>query len=188
LPACLAAAREGLSGIHILPDPYDAEMDWTPVSKWAGRAADAGLGIAAHAGEFSTANIAAALRTPGLTRLGHAVYAARDPWLVEQVANSGVTVECSLSCNVVLGAVESYEDHPIQQFIAGGIPVTLSTDDPVRVVTTIGREYAIAAALGFSEEELLGFTRNGLRASFAPAARRDALLATIDSERARQGE
>jgi adenosine deaminase len=180
LPACLAAARAGLAGIHILPDPYDGEMDWTPVYAWAERAADAGLGIAAHAGEFSTANIAAALRTPGLTRVGHAVYAAREPRLLEQLARSGVTVECSLTCNVVLGAVDAYEEYPLHQFIAAGIPITLNTDDPVRVATTIGREYAIAAALGFGEDELRGFTRNAVRVSFAPGSRRDALLAVID--------
>lgn len=180
LPACLAAAREGLAGVHILPDPYDDEMDWAPVYQWAERAADAGLGIAAHAGEFSPANIAAALRTPGLTRIGHAVYAARDPRLLELLARSGATVECSLTCNVVLGATASYEAHPVRQFIAAGIPVTLSTDDPVRVATTIGREYAIAAALGCGADDLLRFTRNAVRASFAPPARRAAIMAALD--------
>jgi adenosine deaminase len=92
LPACLAAARDGLAGIHIIPDPYAAEMDWTPVYDWATRASAAGLGLAAHVGEFDTTNIAAALQVPGLTRLGHAVYAAENPWLLEQVARSGVTV------------------------------------------------------------------------------------------------
>jgi adenosine deaminase len=118
---------------------------------------------------------------PGLTRLGHAVYAAHNPWLLEQVARSGVTVECSLSCNVVLGATDTYEDHPIRKFVTSGISVTLSTDDPVRVATTIGREYAIAAILGFTADNLRGFTRNGVRASFAPLARRTAILADIDA-------
>ena len=59
--------------------------------------------------------------------------------------------------------------------------MTLSTDDPVRVATTIGREYAIAAALGFGADDLLGFTRNAVRASFAPSARREALLAALDA-------
>jgi adenosine deaminase len=117
----------------------------------------------------------------GLTRLGHADYAAHNPWLLEQVARSGVTIECSLSCNVVLGATDAYETHPIRQFVATGIPVTLSTDDPVRVATTIGREYAIAAILGFTAEDLRGFTRNGVRASFAPQARHTAILADIDA-------
>jgi adenosine deaminase len=67
--------------------------------------------------------------------------------------------------NVVLGATEAYKAHPIRQFGTSGIPVTLSTDDPVRVATTIGREYAIAARLGFTMEAILIATReNGGRA------------------------
>lgn len=176
LPACIAAARDGLAGLHIIPHPYDAEADWTPIYRWVERAADAGLGLAAHAGEFSAANIAAALDVPGLTRIGHAVHAARDPWLLEKLARSGATVECSLSCNVVLGAVETYEDYPIREMMAAGIPVTLSSDDPVRVATTIGREYAVAAALGFTPEELLAFTENGVRASFAAPGRKAEIM------------
>ena len=179
LEACLLAAREGLAGIDFRVDPYDTEADpslWAIAYRWAERAADAGLGITVHAGEFSTANLAAALHTPGLRRLGHVVYAARDPMLLEQLARSGVTVECCLTANVILGGSPSYESHPIRQFVAHGIPATLNTDLPVHACTTIGREYAIAAALGFSPGDLLEFTRNGVRASFASAERRTALL------------
>jgi adenosine deaminase len=181
LPACLAMAQEGLAGIHIIPDPYDTEADWSPVYRWAERAAAAGLGIAAHAGEFSSANIAAALRVPGLTRIGHAVYAAHESGLLEQLARSGVTVECNLSCNVILGAVQSYADHPVRQFVTQNIPVTLNTDDPMRVWTTIGREYAIADALGFTPAELFTFTRNAIHAAFVSSTRRGALLQELDA-------
>jgi adenosine deaminase len=139
------------------------------------------LGIAAHAGEFSTANLAAALRVPGLTRIGHATYAAHDAGLLEQLARSGITVECILSCNVVLGAVRSYEEHPLRQFVAHNIPVTLNTDDPMRVWTTVGREYALAAALGFAPAELLSFTRNAVSAAFVSPERRAALLGELDT-------
>lgn len=181
LDACIHAAQEhnGLSGIDLLYQPYDAEADWEPMYRAAERAADAGLGITAHAGEFSTANIAAALRVPHLSRIGHAVYAARDPRLLEQLAHSGVTVECSLSSNVVLGAVPSYEEHPIRQFVEHGIPVALCADVPVQIATTIGREYALAHALGFSLAELMDFTSNAIRASFTPPARKAALLADL---------
>ena len=184
LDACLRAAREGLAGIDLLPDPYATEADpahWAAANGWAERARDAGLGITTHAAEFSTANLAAALRVPGVGRIGHAVYAARDPRLLDLLAASGVAVECCLSCNVVLGAVPSYEAHPIRRLLAAGVPVTLNGDDPVRVGTTIGREYAVAAALGFTPAELMAFTRNAVRASFAPTARRAALLAELDA-------
>lgn len=181
LDACVSAARDGLAGIDFLYQPYDAPVEWEPMYCAAERAADAGLGLTAHAAEFSTANCAAALRAPHLRRIGHAVYAARDPHLLDLLAQSGVTVECSLSCNVVLGAVPSYEEHPIHQFVGRGIPVALCSDIPVQVATTIGREYTLANALGFSPADLLGFTINAVRASFTPTARKADLLATLDA-------
>ena len=177
--ACLRAAREGLSGVDLLYRPYDTEAAWGPLYRMAERAVDAGLGVTAHAGEFSMANIAAALRTPGLTRLGHATYAASDPRLLDLLGERGVTVECPLSCNVVLGAASSYEEHPIRRFVEHGIAVALCTDNPVQICTTIGREYALAHALGFTPTELLGFTANAVRACFAPAERKVALLAGL---------
>jgi adenosine deaminase len=91
LDACVSAAREGLAGIDFLYEPCDAEAEWEAMHRAAERAADAGLGITAHAAEFSTANCAAALRVSRLTRIGHAVYAARDPRLLDLLAQSGVT-------------------------------------------------------------------------------------------------
>jgi hypothetical protein len=180
LDACVRAAQDGLAGIDFLYQPYDAEAEWEPMYRAAERAADAGLGITAHAGEFSTANCAAALQVPHLSRIGHAVYAARDLHLLGLLAHSGFTVECSLSCNVVLGAVPSYEEHPIHRFVERGIPVALCSDIPVQVATTIGREYALAHALGFSPADLVGFTANAIRASFTPPARKAALLAALN--------
>ncbi len=177
--ACLRAAREGLSGIDLLYRPYDTEAEWATMYRVAERAADAGLGVTAHAGEFSTANIAAATQVPGLTRLGHAVYAARDPWLLDLLAERGITVECSLSSNVVLGAVPSYAEHPIRRFVERGIPLALCSDVPVQVCTTIGREYAAAHALGFTPAELLRFTVNAVQASFASTEQKNVLLAGL---------
>ncbi len=125
------------------------------------------------------ANISAALRLPGVTRLGHAVFAARDPHLLEEIAMSGATVECCLSSNVVLGAVPSCPEHPVRTFSDLGIPVALCSDDPVQLCTTIGREYALAHGVGFSPGELLGFTVNAMRAALMPAGRKAALLARL---------
>lgn len=97
------------------------------------------------------------------------------------MVNSGVTVECPLTCNVVLGAAPSYEAHPIRQFVAVGIPVALATDDPVRVCTTIGYEYAVAASLGFTPADLLAFTQNAVEAAFMPKERRASLTSELNA-------
>ncbi len=179
LDACLRAARDGLGGVDLLVRPYDATDDpglWGTAYRWAERAASVGLGLTVHVGEFATPSIAAALRTPGLRRIGHGTHVADDPHLLDELARSGATVECSLTCNVVLGSAPSYQDHPIRQLARHGIPVTLATDLPMHVCTTIGREYAIAAALGFSLDNLMAFTRNAVAASFTSATRRAALF------------
>lgn len=183
---CLESVGEGLGGVDFSTRPYDVEAGpslWAAIYRLAERVAQAGLGITVHVGEFSPANLRAALRVPGLKRLGHAVYATSDQRLLDELARSGVTVECSLTSNVVLGGAASFIAHPIRQLAARGIPVTLNTDLPVHLDTTIGREYAIAAALGFSPAELLDITRNAVRASFIPVEQRTELLAELNAMR-----
>lgn len=183
LERCLQVSDEGLAGLDFRLSPYSTEADpslWTTAYKMAEHATDAGLGITIHAGEFSAANIEAALRMPSIRRLGHGVYAASNSQLLEQLASRNITVEFSLSSNVILGAVASYADHPIHQFVKAGIPVTLNTDDPIRIWTTIGREYAIAARLGFSTADLFGFTRNAIQSSFTSDERRKILMNEIN--------
>lgn len=184
---CIRAAGAGLAGIDFIPAPYDLEADWTDTYRWAARLADAGLGITAHAGEFATANLAAAIKTPGLTRVGHATYAARDPHLIEALCASEVTVECCPTSNVILGSASSYAEHPLRQFATYGIPVTINSDDPIHLCTTIGREYAEMAATGIAPSDLISFTRNAVRASFTSDERRADLLAEVEGWRARLG-
>jgi adenosine deaminase len=176
----LRAAKEGRAGVDFVPVPYGEEAHWSDAHVWASKAADAGLGVTTHVGEFSAANIEAALRLPGVSRLGHGVHAATSPRLLDQVLQSGVTLECCLTSNVVLGAVPSLEEHPIRELADAGVPITLASDDPVRLCTGISREYELAAGLGFSTQELLGVTRRAVAASFTSPERRERLLGVVD--------
>ena len=176
----LRAAEEGLAGIDFIHLPYDREVDWTEAYEWASRARDAGLGITAHLGEFSPANVEAGLRLPGISRLGHAVYAGTNPALLDQMLEVGVTVECCLTSNVVLGAVASLGEHPIAEMARAGVPVTIATDNPVRSRTSIKREYDLAASLGFETDELLQMTRQAVAASFTSDERRARMLRFLD--------
>ncbi len=177
--ACLRMRDEGLAGIDFIPEPYEREAHWTEAYVWAERAVEVGLGVSSHSGELTSANIAGALGAPGITRLGHAVHATETPDLLQSVVDAGVTVECCLTSNVVLGAVPDLESHPIRALVDAGVPVTLNSDDPVRMGTSIGREYELAQGLGFLEQDLLTFTRNAIVASFTTEERRNALLGAL---------
>jgi adenosine deaminase len=54
-------------------------------------------------------------------------------------------------------------------------------DLPARLGITFGHEYDLAGRLGFDRAALLEFTRNAVRASFAPPERRAALMADVDT-------
>jgi adenosine deaminase len=179
IEACLKAAKDGLAGVDLLPEPYEEEAEWAKPYQLAMRLSEAGLGITAHAGEFAAANIQAAMMTPGLTRIGHGTYAMEDPDLVRELADRDVLVETCLTCNVVLGSASSYEGHPARSLFEAGVDVCFNTDDPVRVCTSIGREYAIAQRLGFSAQELAGISRRAIAASFTSAQRKTALLQMV---------
>ena len=177
--SALAAATEGLAGIDFIPIPYDQEADWTEACSWAARARDAGLGITAHAGEFAPANIEEALGLPGICRLGHAVHAVSKPPLLARMVEAGITLECCLTSNVVLGAVPSLDEHPIRRIVEAGVPVALGTDDPVRMCTSIGWEYELASHLGLDAGELAAMSAQAIRASFASPERKSALLGSL---------
>ena len=147
----------------------------------AERLSAAGLGITAHAAEFSTANLMAALCVPGLTRIGHGIHALANDELSTQLLASVAALECSLTSNVILGAVDSYAEHPIRALIDAGMPVTINSDDPMHFSTTIEREYAVASHLGFSDLELLDLTRNAIEFSFTTSDRKARLLECLDN-------
>jgi adenosine deaminase len=180
--ACLQQASQGLRGLDLLYEPYAEEADWSIAHQIAERAREAGLGITIHAGEFSPANLLAVARLPGVSRIGHGVFIASNPRIQDTIGERGLTVECCLTSNVVLGACPSLESHPIRLLLAAGIPVVLGTDDPVQLGTTIGQEYAKAATLGFSYSDLLGLTRQAIQVAFTTTKRRERMLSLLDQD------
>jgi adenosine deaminase len=184
---CVRAASEGLAGVDFLYAPYDTEANWTPMYRLAERFAEAGLGITAHAGEVSTANIAAAALMPGLTRIGHGIHAAADPELLHLLVDQGITLECALTCNDYFGVLPDLGEHPLLRLVEAGVAVTLATDNPIQLSTTIEQEYAIAAGLGLSIEQLADVTRNASVAAFTSNERKSAMLGELAGSGADRG-
>ena len=145
-------------------------------------AADGGLGLACHAGEWAgPASVRGALALPGpVTRLGHGVRAVEDPGLVRELADRGVVLEVCPTSNVVLGAYPGYAAHPFPVLRDAGVRVTLGSDDPPYWEATIGGEYEVARqAWGLDDAALREVTRTAVAAAFVPDALRSSLLARI---------
>ena len=144
-------------------------------------AANAGLELTAHAGEFAgPESVAGCLDHLGVTRIGHGVRAIEDPDLVARLVDEEIVLEVCPGSNVALGVYPDIAAHPLRRLADAGVKVTVSSDDPPYFDTTLAREYEHAATLGFDEDGLVGLTRTAIEAAFCEPALKRRLLARLD--------
>ncbi|MEF2976255.1 adenosine deaminase [Subtercola sp. YIM 133946] len=146
-----------------------------------GIARDAGLGRTVHAGESSgPESVWDALRLLHAQRIDHGVRAIEDAALVAELASSGVSLGLCPRSNVSLGVTRSWAEHPFARLRDAGVTVTLNTDDPAPLGSTLVGDWALAAeTFGFGRADLLALAESSVNASFAsPDFKRD-LLAEI---------
>jgi len=145
-------------------------------------ARDLGLHLTAHAGEAAgPESVRDAVELLGAERIGHGTSAGRDPDTLRLLAERRIPVEVCLTSNLATGVIQRVEDHPLRQFLAAGVPVTLSSDDPAMFATSVEREMLLAAdRFALSRAEIIQLNANAMRAAFLPEDERARLLAELD--------
>ncbi len=141
------------------------------------------LNVTIHAGEdFGPESIQQAIHYCGAHRIGHGVRLREDPDLLDFVLNHRIPLEICLTSNVQTGAVESFEDHPLPDYLDRGLRVTLNTDNRTVSDTSLTEEYYRAVRyFNFSLKDLRHLIINGFKSSFLPFDRtRDLLLKAIE--------
>jgi adenosine deaminase len=148
---CRAEIERGLPATFVGLDLAGDETRLPDTARFTGlfsTARHAGLGRTVHAGEFHDASgIWRAIDELGAQRIGHAVSATTSPSLLSRLAKDGILVEVSITSNVALGAVPGESAHPAQRLLDAGVPISLNTDVPLHVGTTLQDEYAAAQRL-----------------------------------------
>lgn len=154
-------------------------MDFVPAFAVA---AEAGLGLTAHAGELAGPDsVRAALDHLPVSRIGHGVRAIEDADLVRRLADEGVVLEVCPGSNVALGLYPDFAAHPVRRLCDAGVAVTLSTDDPPYFHTDLPREYgALSDAFGWTAADFAAMNRTAAAAAFCDAATRAKILSRLD--------
>ncbi len=145
-------------------------------------AADAGVGLTAHAGELrGPKSVRDALDHLGVTRIGHGVRAIEDLELVERLADEDIVCEVCPGSNLALGIYPDEAAHPLRKLVEAGVRVTLNSDDPPFFHTSLAEEYELAARLGLDDQQIRQTTRTSIKAAFVDDATRHRLLAKLDA-------
>ncbi|CAG5047733.1 unnamed protein product [Parnassius apollo] len=88
-----------------------------------------------HAGEtdwygtLTDANLVDAILL-GAKRIGHAYALPKHPVILNEVIKRDIGLEVNVISNAVLSLVRDIRNHPLSTFLAQGLPVVLSSDDP----------------------------------------------------------
>lgn len=146
-------------------------------------ARNAGLHSVPHGGEMTgPETIWEVIDGLGAERIGHGISCLQDERLVAHLRETQLPLDVCPTSNVCTGQVARIEDHPLPRLLEEGLFVTLNSDDPPMFATTLADEYRVAARVfGFDRPLLAQLARNGVSASYLPAARKQALLAEIDA-------
>ncbi len=142
------------------------------------RARKLGFETNAHAGEAAGAeSVWGAIRSLGVSRIGHGTRAYEDEELVDYLAEKRITLEMCPMSNVLTRVVESIEDHPVLMYYQRGVPVTINTDDPKMFGTTLAHELSVLEGkLGFEREDIRALVLNSARAAWLSEERKDQLV------------
>jgi len=178
--AALRPAYPSIVGIGLGGDERQAGSE--PFRALYAQAAQAGLRLTNHAGETTGPEAIREALSIGSERIGHALSAARDFYLMQDLKERGIPLELNPTSNVRTGVCPSFAVHPLRKYFDAGLLVTLNSDDPAFFGSDLANEFLLAHTVQrFTREELRQLAANSIRASFLPATEKSAWLSRIDA-------
>lgn len=154
--------------------------DWEPAFRIA---RNAGLPGVPHGGELlGPTHLRQVVEHLRPTRIGHGVRSAEDQRLLDELVQSGISLEVCPTSNVHLGVYNEAADVPLRHLVDSGATVALSADDPLLFLSRLTAQYRLARErLGFSDTEVAELARSSIRASLAADADKRRWVAEVDA-------
>ena len=176
----MKVAYPSIVGIGLGGDERQAGSE--PFRALYAKAAEAGLHLTNHAGETTGPEAIREALSIGSERIGHALSAVRDFYLMEELKERRIPLDLNPTSNIRTGVCTSYADHPLRKYFKAGLLVTLNSDDPAFFGSDIANEYLLAhTQMDFTRDELRRLAANSIEASFLPTPAKVDLLFRIDA-------
>lgn len=159
----------GVIGIDIAGPP-NSDFSYRAHAGLVEQAREAGLGITIHTGEEGRIDdmreVVEYLRPQ---RIGHGILSAYDEPLMRRVADAGIVLEVCPTSNLRTRAIKDVAE---LRFILDtlrnhGVPITINTDGPEMLLTSVVREYELLLEHGiFTRDDVFRGIQTSTEASF----------------------
>lgn len=144
-------------------------------------AADAGLQCTVHAGEFApAAGMVEAMNCLPIKRIGHGVNCIYSPETMAMVIDKGIALELCPTSNIFLGLFKNMNEHPLPKFYEAGVKISINSDDPPFMSTTLAQEYQrVQQAYNYTDDRINSITKMAIEAAFVDEHTKNELLQKI---------
>jgi len=155
------------SGIFKSVDLYGAERHPWQLGQWRvvyRQALRLGIKCKAHFGEFEKPfGIAACAEALGIQAIQHGIGLAKSKRSLRWLLSNKISCNVCPASNIALGAIASWQSHPIRRMFDAGVRVTLATDDLLAFGMSVSEQFVALRREGiFSAAELDQIRINGL--------------------------
>jgi adenosine deaminase len=146
------------------------------------KAKSCGFKITIHAGETGGPDrIEEAIDFLHADRIGHGIFS--DERVLSILRDRAIPLEICLICNIMSGCIRSWFDHPIQKIYDSGVVITVNTDDPRYLRSTLTDEYEnLINRMQFSIEDIKKIILNGINAAFLPQTEKESIVKSFERD------
>ena len=160
--ACAVGFGLGGDEIHFAPKLFKEAYDI---------AFSSGLRCTVHAGEFAGADgVIEAITTLPVERIGHGVRAMESQEALDLIKERNIALEICPTSNIQLGLYSSLAEHPFPKFLEQGFKISINSDDPPFMKTTLEQEYnKVQQFYGYTDDLMHKITRMAIESAFIDA-------------------
>ena len=165
----IALTRPGVVAIDLAGGPQIGQgLFMAPYATAFKRAAEAGIGRTAHAGEGrSPDEMRQAIEVLGVQRIGHGTTLLDDPAVLELVLKRDIVIEACPTSNMQTSAINSVAEHPLAKWLDLGVKATVCTDNTMfSAISSVDELQNIRAIPGLTEAGIQTTIATGHQAAF----------------------
>ena len=156
----------GVIGIGLGGNEIDAPPE--PFRNVFQRAKQMGLRSIPHAGETEGADsVRGAIHELQADRICHGVRSIEDMIVVKELVERQIPLDICPTSNIRLNIYPTMSQHPFRNLDELGVYVTINSDDPSIIGSSLCDEYTVAVReFGYTISDLVRFAKNSIQASY----------------------